>query len=187
MREDHNFTVGSDDLHCANCCRKVAVIAARAMRGRGACANYGEVRQRRKIMDCESAAVDVRCKLPISDTGSHCDSSCLGIEFDLIEVLQRYLIDRAVGDAIEGVTCSKSLEMRVAADAVQNVFEGIRLVEILSAVGVISGPICTTVRRRLRGGEFGKQSTGKHSPRGLEKLPFIHCELLLRQCPYPNP
>jgi hypothetical protein len=60
-------------------------------------------------MDCKSAAVDVRCKLPIGDAGTARYRSCFSIEFDLIEVLQSYLVDRAVGDAIEGVPAPRAL------------------------------------------------------------------------------
>jgi DNA-binding transcriptional regulator PaaX len=66
----------------------------------------------------------------------------------------------------------------VAADTVQDIFDGGRLIKILSAIGVVSGPIRTAVSRYLRGGEFGKQGTGKHSTRGFEKFPFIHVTLL---------
>src|SRR5271154_5634295 len=104
------------------------------MGSRGACSNHGDVRQRSKVMDGESAAVDVRSKLPIGDTGTHRNRSCFGVKFDLLEVLQGYLVDRAVGDAIEGVACPKCFEMRVVADAVQDVLESICLIQILSAI-----------------------------------------------------
>jgi hypothetical protein len=60
-------------------------------------------------MDCESAAVNVGSKLSISDPGTDRNRSCFSIEFDLIEVLQSYLVDRAVGDAIEGVPAPRAL------------------------------------------------------------------------------
>jgi hypothetical protein len=118
-------------------------------------------------MDSKSAAVDVWSKLAVGYSGTDLNHLGLGIEIDLIEVLQGHLLDCAVGNAVEGVTRPESLEMRMAEDDASYILDCIGQVKILCAVCVISSPVYAAFGWSLGEGYSGKQSTGSIAPEVL--------------------
>ncbi len=71
------------------------------MGGRGAGPYDRDVGQRRQIVHGEALVVDVRRESAISNAGAHGHGSSFRIEHHLVEMLERDLLLRAVGDAVE--------------------------------------------------------------------------------------
>src|ERR1700710_1043215 len=88
---------------------------------RGTRADYRDVWQRCKVMDSESAAINVRRKVAVGHTRSdrHCTRLC--VKLDLVEVLQRNLFLSTVGDVVEGVPRSQSFHVSLACDGPANI------------------------------------------------------------------
>ena len=78
----------------------------------------GDVRERGKIVQGEAARIDDRRELAVSDTGADGNGAGVVVDVDLVEVLERDLILRAVGDAVEGVARAEGAELVATLDDV---------------------------------------------------------------------
>src|ERR1700678_1519414 len=124
------------------------------MRSRRAGSNDGDMGKGSEVMNGESTTVDDRSQLAICDASADRNRFGLGIKLNLIEMLQRYLLFRTIRDAIERVTGPKSLQVRMGANVLTNIFDGGCHVEILSAVGVVPSPFRAAVGGLLCSGEL---------------------------------
>ena len=99
--QGHDLTVRRDDFQSGHSRRQVAVLAARAMRGSGACARHRDMRQRGQVVHRKALAIDVRSQSAVSDAAAHGDSTRLRVQRHLVEKLHRNLVVLAVGDPVE--------------------------------------------------------------------------------------
>ena len=90
-----------------------------AVRGGGDGAGDGDVRQRGEVVEGKAARIDDGGEFAVGDAGADGDGAGFFVDVDLVEVLERDLVLRAVGDGVEGVARAERAQLAAAFDDVR--------------------------------------------------------------------
>ena len=102
------------------------------------------------------------------------DGVGLFVERHLVKMLERDLVLRAIGDAVEGVAGAQCAQFCATADHLPDFFHRCRSEQVVGAVGVVARPVGARRGLLLAGDEARKRASGDDGSGCFEELPLVH-------------
>src|ERR1700722_5823555 len=92
-------------------------------------------------MQCVTVTVKIRSQLAIGYAPTYADGARFTVQNHLVQVGQRDLVLRAVGDPVKGVASTQCPQFAAALYDLPHLLDRLGLIQVIGAVGVISRPI----------------------------------------------